>query len=235
MKTIGIMQPYFLPYLGYFHLINSVDIFVIYDDIQYTKKGWINRNRLIFNGKVEYVTIPLVKDSDFLSINQRTISEDWEKEKSKLLRKIEQSYRKRQNFEQGLSLTQQILSFHDVNLFNYIDYSVKLICQYLGIRTPIVTSSSLGDFSGYRGKDKVIALCQALNGERYVNPIGGTSLYDKDEFQRVGLDLKFIKSSLQPYNQNRDIFVPGLSIIDMIFSIAEEAFVLEQLQTCKLV
>ena len=235
MKTVGIMQPYFLPYLGYFHLINSADVFVIYDDIEYTKKGWINRNRLIFNGNVDYVTIPLVKDSDFLNVNQRKISQGWEKEKSKLLRKLEQSYRKRENFEQGFPLTEQILNYNDGNLFNYIDHSVKLICQRLGIKTEIVTSSSLGDFSECKGKDKVIAMCKALNGERYVNAIGGMSLYDKDEFQNSGLDLKFVKSAFKPYNQNSDVFEPGLSIIDLIFSIADEALVLEQLQSYELI
>ncbi|WP_443646886.1 WbqC family protein [Candidatus Ponderosibacter sp. Uisw_141_02] len=229
------MQPYFLPYLGYYHLINAVDVFVIYDDIQYTKKGWINRNRLIFNEKVDYFTISLVKDSDFLNVNQRKISQGWEKDKSKLLRKLEQSYRKRKNFERGFSLTEKILNYDDDNLFNYINHSVKLICQCLGVKTEIVTSSSLGDFSEYKGKDKVIAICNRLNGERYINVIGGMSLYDKEEFQNSGLDLKFVKSKLQPYDQNSDIFVPGLSIIDMIFSIAEEASMLEQMESYELI
>ena len=229
------MQPYFLPNLGYFHLINSVDVFVIYDDIQYTKKGWINRNRLIFDGNIDYVTIPLVKDSDFLNVNQRTISQGWEKEKSKLFRKLEQYYRKRDNFDKGLALTEKILNYNDVNLFNFIDHSVKLICQFLGIKTRVLPSSTLGDFSEYKGKDKVIAICRALNSETYVNAIGGMSLYDKDEFLNSGLDLKFVKSVFKPYNQNIDVFEPGLSVIDLIFSIADKALLLEQLQSYELI
>lgn len=216
------MQPYFLPYLGYFHLINSVDVFVIYDDIQYKKKSWINRNRLIFNGKVDYFTIPLVKDSNFLNINQRTISQVWVKEKNKLLRRLQQSYRKSKNFEQGFSFTHQILKYNDDNLFNYLYHSVKLICQILGINTEIVISSSLGDFSEHRGKDKVIAICKALNGKRYVNAIGGMSLYNKDDFQNAGLDLKFVKSTLKKYNQNRELFEPGLSVIDLMMNLSIE-------------
>ena len=235
MSSIAIMQPYFLPYLGYFHLINSVDVFVIYDDIQYTKKGWINRNRLIFNGNVDYVTIPLVKDSDFLNVNQRRISQGWEKDKNKLLRKLEQSYRKRDNFERGFSLTEKILNYDDDNLFNYINHSVNLICQYLGVKTKIVTSSTLGDFSEYKGKDKVIAICKELSGDRYVNAIGGMSLYDKEEFLNFGLDLKFVKSKIKPYNQDKVAFEPGLSIIDLIFSISEEELLVEQLQSYELI
>lgn len=235
MSSLAIMQPYFLPYLGYFHLINSVDIFVIYDDIQYTKKGWINRNRLLFSGNVEYVTIPLVKDSDFLNVNQRTISHGWKKERSKILRKLEQSYRKRQNFEQGMSLSEQILNYNDKNLFNYIYHSVRLISHHLGSKTEIVTSSSIGDFSKYRGKDKVIELCKKIKADRYVNAISGMSLYDKDEFLSAGLDLKFVKSALAPYKQDKDVFEPGLSIIDMIFSISEETLLLQQMKNFELI
>ena len=235
MKTVGIMQPYFLPYLGYFHLISSVDLFVIYDDIQHTKKGWINRNRLMFNGSIEYVSIPLVKDSDSLNVNQRVISPSWEKEKNKILRKLKQSYSKRNNFERGIFLSEEILNYNDTNLFNYIHHSVKLICRFLGIKTEIVVSSSLGDFSEYKGKNKVIEICKSTNADRYVNAMGGMSLYDTDEFGDVGLELKFVKSLLKPYNQNKDIFEPGLSILDIIFSISDEASLLQQLQNYELI
>ena len=88
LYKIGIMQPYIYPYIGYFQLINSVDVFVIYDDIEYTKKGWINRNRLLQNGKDEYFTIPIKKDSDFLDVKHRVLSDNWSKDRDKLINKI---------------------------------------------------------------------------------------------------------------------------------------------------
>jgi hypothetical protein len=235
MPSIAIMQPYFLPYLGYFHLIRSVDIFVIYDDIKYTKKGWINRNRLLFNGKVEYVTLPLVKDSDFLNIDQRKISPVWYGEKDKFLRKIEQSYRERQNFEQAVLLAEEIFSYDDFNLFSYIRNSLEILCRHLRIETEIITSSSLGDFRDHRGKEKVLEICKALNSREYINMIGGQLLYDKDEFRNWGVDLKFVQSSFASYDQNQARFEPGLSILDMILSIKEECMLAKHLGDYQLV
>ena len=83
---VAIMQPYFLPYIGYLQLLNSVDKFILYDDIEYTKKGWINRNRIVDG---EIITLPLKKDSDYLNVVERRLSDDWRKQKTKLLNKIE--------------------------------------------------------------------------------------------------------------------------------------------------
>jgi hypothetical protein len=101
---VAIMQPYFIPYIGYFQLINAVDKFVVYDNIEYTKKGWINRNRILSNGKEDIITLPLSKASDFLHVNQRFLAESFEKDKNKFLRKIQECYRKAPNFNFGYSL-----------------------------------------------------------------------------------------------------------------------------------
>src|SRR5690554_1369276 len=91
---IAIMQPYFLPYLGYWQLMNCVEKFVVYDDVQFTKKGWIHRNRYLNNGKDQVFTLPLKKDSDYLDVVDRSVSDSWEVEKGKLKRKIEGAYKK---------------------------------------------------------------------------------------------------------------------------------------------
>ncbi len=96
---VAIMQPYFLPYIGYFQLINAVDKFVIYDNIEFTKKGWINRNRILVNGKDEFISLPITKASDFLHANQRYLASNFENEKNKILRKIKESYRKAPYFK----------------------------------------------------------------------------------------------------------------------------------------
>ena len=234
MKTVGIMQPYFLPYLGYFHLIEAVDVFVIYDDIQYTKKGWINRNRLLFNKNIEYVTLPLTRASDFLSVKERMISPVWIQKKNKYLRKIEESYRKRKNFNKGMDLCEEIFNFDDLNLFNYIYHSLKKICKELGISTEIIKSSSLGSLNSARGKEKVIAICNNISGKKYLNAIGGINLYRKDDFNSAGIDLKFVKSYHSPYQQHTKDFIPGLSIIDIIFSISEKEELHRQIKNFEL-
>ncbi len=81
---LAIMQPYFFPYIGYFQLINTVDEFVVYDNIEFTKKGWINRNRILVNGKDEYITLPIKKDSDFLHVKDRFLAETWSKDSAKM-------------------------------------------------------------------------------------------------------------------------------------------------------
>ena len=101
------MQPYFLPYIGYWQLINAVDKFVIYDNIQYTKKGWINRNRILNTDKDVYITIPLDKDSDYLDVDQRNISQCFDR--MKLLNQVSQYYRKAPNFKLGLSIFEEII------------------------------------------------------------------------------------------------------------------------------
>ena len=109
-KKIAIMQPYFFPYIGYFQLINSVDEFIIYDNIQYTKKGWINRNRILVNGKDQLITLSLKKDSDYLDVVNRELSESWDKDKNKILNIIKFSYNKAPYFQKTFELISQCLN-----------------------------------------------------------------------------------------------------------------------------
>ena len=116
------MQPYFLPYVGYFNLISSVDIFVIYDNIKYTKKGWINRNRIISNGKEKLFSIPLKKDSDSLNICCRELAPAFNRRK--LLNQFKSSYQKAINFNEIYELLEGVILYEDNNLFKYIYHSI---------------------------------------------------------------------------------------------------------------
>ena len=215
------MQPYFLPYIGYFQLLNAVDKYVIYDNIQYTKKGWINRNRILQNGKDLMITIPLEKDSDYLDVKERSLSVGFDKKK--LLNQIRESYRKAPYFEQVIPLTERIVNFDDNNLFHYIDNSVREICRYLGINTEIIISSSLGIDHSLKGQDKVIAICKELKATDYYNAIGGQELYSPEEFKKENINLHFISSSPIEYKQFANEFVPWLSILDvMMFNSLED-------------
>lgn len=217
---VGIMQPYFLPYVGYFQLINSVDKFVIYDNIEYTKKGWINRNRIILNRKEELISLPLKKDSDFLSVCERKIAESfYSTECNKLIRRITESYKKAPFFNDTFLLFEEILSHKDQNLFNFIYNSLVKICDYLAITTEIIKSSDLVLNQAMKGEAKVLNICKVLNASTYVNAIGGMSLYQTKNFEAEGLELKFIQSKPLVYQNFSEPFVPWLSILDLMMHI----------------
>ncbi len=214
---VAIMQPYIFPYIGYFQLMNAVDTFVVYDNIEYTKKGWINRNRILVNGKDEYITLPLKKGSDFLQIKDRYLADGWEVERKKLLNKIVGSYRKAPCFSEAFPVIEKALIFEDNNLFNFNFNSLRLVKEYLEIKTNFVVSSSISIDHSLKSQNKVIEICKALKAVQYINPIGGVELYNKEVFQQEGMELSFLKTNTitYPQYQNKD-FVPFLSMIDVM-------------------
>jgi hypothetical protein len=228
---LGIMQPYFFPYIGYFQLMNAVDEFVVYDNIEFTKKGWINRNRILINGQDSFITLPLKKDSDYLDVRDRCLADSWSSEKTKMLNRIKESYRKAPQFDSVYPVIEKSILFEESNLFKYILNSLNAVTTYLAIGTPLTISSTLTINDTLKADKKVIAICKERNADTYVNPIGGIQLYIKDEFKNVGIDLHFLKANDFKYKQFDNKFVPWLSIIDvMMFNSREE--VGEYLNSC---
>lgn len=217
------MQPYFVPYIGYFQLINAVDQFVIYDNIKYTKKGWINRNRILVDGKDEYITLPIRKDSDYLHVDQRRLADSFADDKSKILRKLAYAYRKAPHYDAVYALMERILEKPENNLFEFIYKSVTEISKFLEIDTKFVISSTLPVDHELKAQDRVIAICKALNTTTYINPPGGVDLYSKETFQENGIALEFLQSEPIRYTQFKNDFIASLSIIDvMMFNSPEE-------------
>lgn len=213
-KTVGIMQPYFFPYIGYFQLIETVDEFVIYDNIQYTKKGWINRNRLVQNGKDTLFSLPLKKDSDYLDIRDREISESFSY--LKFNAKVESAYRNAPYFSDVFPLIKNIIAFENNNLFQFVSNSIELTCDYLNIETNIKKSSDISIDHNEKAQNKVINICIQEQADTYINPIGGLDLYSKNTFIENNIDLKFIKTKTLEYPQKTNTFIPSLSIIDVM-------------------
>lgn len=215
MKT-AIMQPYFCPYIGYYQLINSVDMFVIYDNIQYNKKGWFNRNRILVNGEDRLFTIPLKKDSDYLHVNERYLASDSLKERVKILALIRNSYRNAPYFQDTYAFFDNLFLQPIDNLFHFILNSVKETCTLLGIQTPIVISSDLEIDHNLKAEYKVLEICKNVRSKTYINAIGGKVLYQKDFFGENNIDLKFIEPRKIEYKQFENDFIPWLSIIDVL-------------------
>lgn len=220
---LAIMQPYFVPYIGYFQLMKAADEFVVYDNIQYTKAGWINRNRILVNHKDSYLTLPLKKDSDYLDICERSLAAGWNMEKKKILNRLRAAYHKAPYFERVYPLLEQALAFETENLFDFIVNSLIVVKTYLGITTPLIRSSLIPVDRQLRSADRVLALCHARRAACYLNPAGGTHLYDKLSFKQQGIELQFLQTPAIAYPQFGQTFLPSLSIIDvMMFNSAEQ-------------
>lgn len=211
---LAIMQPYFFPYIGYFQLVAAVDVFIVYDNIKYTKKGWMNRNRMLQNGKDVMFSLPLKKNSDYLDVCERELAAAFNPDK--LLNQFKGTYRSAPHFAETFPLIESIVRYQETNLFRFLHHSMLRTCEHLSIRTDIRISSDIAIDHGLKGQDKVLALCEAVDAETYVNTTGGIELYSKETFREKGIDLKFIKSKPLEYPQFGDTFVPWLSIIDVM-------------------
>lgn len=222
VRKVAIMQPYIFPYIGYWQLLNVVDTFIIYDDVNFIKRGWVNRNNILNNGKPSMFTIPLIKASQNKLINEIEIVSDslW---KQKLLKTIVSSYKKAPYFNVTNPMIEEIINNNETNISAYIEFQLKKIASYLNITTTIKIASKEYNNRILKGQDRIIDICIQEKANQYINPIGGVDLYEKNKFTENGIKLNFIKSNNLEYNQFKNSFVPFLSIIDLLmFNSAEE-------------
>ncbi len=212
---LGIMQPYFLPYIGYWQLIAAVDKYVIYDDVNYIKGGWINRNRILVDGNVKYFNVHLLKASAYKKINEISVNNDSRIIK-KSLRIIDAAYKNAPYYRIVRTIIEDILQCGEDNLAKYLGKSIKIICEYLGITTELIYSSSLNKNCELKGKDKVISICKILGATEYYNAIGGQKLYSYTFFDKNKIKLIFLKTNEIIYQQFGNDFQSNLSIIDVL-------------------
>jgi hypothetical protein len=211
---IAIMQPYFLPYIGYFQLMNLVDRFVIYDNIEYTKNGWINRNRLLRNGEPVIFTLPIQKDSDFLDIRDRRVAENFDPKK--LENQISGAYAKAPEFHATMPVVRDILNHRSSSLFDFLRHALERTCAHIGITTPLIVSSEIEGNTSLRKQERVLDICARMEASRYVNPIGGVDLYNPNAFSERGIELKFLRTASVSYAQFSEPFQANLSILDVM-------------------
>lgn len=212
--VVAIMQPYFLPYIGYFQLIASCDLFVVYDNIKYTKKGWINRNRMLQGGADVMFSLPLASAPDHLDVDQRQLASA--PNPHKWLAQLKGAYRHAPHYAATLPLLEAIAACPETNLFRFLLHAIQATCRHIGIATTIRVSSSVPADHGLKGQERVLAICEALGARTYVNAIGGMELYARDEFKARGIDLCFIRARPLAYPQFGAPFVPWLSIVDVL-------------------
>ena len=209
------MQPYIFPYIGYFQLISAVDTFVIFDDVNYINRGWINRNHLLADGKKHLFTLKLSRSSQNTLIKDTYIL-GGKDNREKILKMIAYSYSRAPFFNDIIGLLKKILLNDCPQLDEYLLFGLSEISRYLCIKTSFITSSSLKKSSGLEKSDKIIEIVKIMKADTYINPIGGTMLYNKAYFRKRGVDLFFLESKEIVYPQFKNQFVPNLSIIDTL-------------------
>ena len=212
---IGIMQPYFFPYIGYFQLLNMVDKYLVFDDGQYAKHKWAYRNRILINGAPGYFRVTLLKANPAQQFNEIRISNDL-KEKNRKIRTLDLAYKKAPHYSEVMPMLEQFLTADYDNLAEYNVASNRLVCNYLNIKTEIFLSSELNTDKTLKKQYSIFNECKVLGGDEYINAIGGTELYDFEEFRENGIELSFLKTDDITYPQFGGEFVPNLSIIDVM-------------------
>ena len=209
------MQPYFFPYIGYFQLINAVDVFVLYDDVQYIKNGWINRNRMLVNGKPCYFTMQIKKSSTFDKINQKELL-NFDYDKIKFFKSMEMSYRRAPYYNDVLPVLQQSMMTDTVKISELACNSIKTVCNYLGIKTYLVKASEFDVSDDLNAAYRVIWFNKKLNSNHYINTSYGESLYSKEVFEKHDIKLNFLQTKDIRYIQYGNEYVQDLSIIDVL-------------------
>lgn len=193
-----------------------MDKFVIYDDVNYIKRGWINRNNILVNGHSKLINVRMSKVSQNKLINEIEVTHDLSYNED-LLQTINRSYSKAPFFENVFPLVERVINQHEKKLAKYLEFSIREVCKYLSIHTEIIISSEISKSNELKGQDKIIEICKLLSSDQYMNVIGGQSLYSSPDFQLCGIELKFLKTLDITYPQtSKEKFVPNLSILDIM-------------------
>ena len=223
------MQPYLFPYIGYWQLIANSDEFIFFDVVQYNKKSWMNRNRILHPDKskdFQYISVPVKKYSKGTSISDVVLNND-EKWQDKILGQLT-VYKKLKApfYDETIKLIKTIFSKNYESLFSLSIESTTIICNYLDIDLKYQIALDI-DFDREKIEgpgDWALEISKALKATHYINPYSGYEIFDEDKYNTNGIDIEFLKSNLTPYEQSwREDFQAGLSIIDiMMFKSKDE-------------
>lgn len=213
---VAVMQPYFLPYIGYFQLMAAVDVFVILDDVNYIKGGWINRNFIMIDGIQHWLTIPLNAASQNVEIRDITIAPDtgW---KVKMKRSVERAYRKSSEKTEIKDMFFQTIGTAEGNLSQFLRKSLQEICLILKIETEVIPTSSQFVRDDLKGQERIIRICQELGADSYVNLSGGRALYRKEDFEAAHIELTFMEQTISVGRISTGLGgSPFISILDLL-------------------
>ncbi|WP_193016640.1 WbqC family protein [Proteus sp. FME41] len=228
---LAVMQPYLFPYIGYYQLAYCNDIFVFYDDVNYIKNGYINRNSILTKNGIQLFTLPVIKASSFKKINELYFQENIKK----ILTSIYQNYSKAPYFSFVYPIIEKILTTNDRNVANITSLSVIKVFEYLSLNFNYKFSSTIDYERTNSAQEKIYNLCKIHNAKKYINSIGGMKLYNKEEFKKRNIELGFIESSITSYSQiTSSTFIGNLSMIDILMNCSKDE-IINQLNNFKII
>lgn len=199
--------------------MHAADTFVFLDDVNFIKKGFINRNSILLNRQAHQLSLPVNKISQNKRINEHTVRND----DTSILTTLKHAYARAPYYENVAPLLANMISYKEANLSYYLAHQLQSICEYLGIKCRFLFSSRLDKDPSVKGQDKIIALCKNLQTSHYINANGGKHLYEPQAFAQANIQLNFINPLMPKYQQYGNTFVNNLSIIDaMMFNSKEE-------------
>lgn len=215
---VGIMQPYFFPYLGYYSLIKSTDQFILFDTVQFIRHGWIERNRVLKPVEGwQYIAVPLEKKSLTTPISETKIRnmENW---RDKINRQLEHYKKRAPHYHATIEI---INSAIDIDTDSIVVMNANILaktCEYIGIPLKLKIFSEMGLNIGNElgAGEWALYISKAISASEYVNPMGGRDIFRPDQFKAEGITLSFIENNLHQYSQRRPSFESGLSIIDVM-------------------
>ncbi|MFC4274307.1 WbqC family protein [Achromobacter aloeverae] len=218
---LAIMQPYFLPYLGYWQLLVAADRFVIYDNVNYIKGGWVNRNRVLISGLPGYITVPLHQATPYKQIIETQVQAGthW---RDKMCKTLENCYRRAPYFAESFPVLERIIRHPEANLASYLSNQLSIVADHLDLPASIVLASDVHPMGTTTGEARVLEICAREGASHYVNSVGGMALYDTGTFRSHGIELQFLKSRGSPYPQRAKPFTPHLSIADVLMEVGKE-------------
>ena len=221
MTRVAIMQPYLFPYIGYWQLLKAADCFVVYDDVNFITRGWINRNRILINGAPGMITLPLLQASQNRKINEIEIAPaaQWQR---RMLRSVEMAYRKAPCFDRVFPVIEHILAHEDNNLAGFLSHQIQVLANFMGQSTRLVTSSQVYGNAQLTAQARILDICRHEGATCYINAQGGRSLYEPERFADANIDLRFIGMRVLAYRQRCEGFTPYLSIIDALMEVGAE-------------
>ena len=224
---LAIMQPYFFPHLAYFQLMKEADEWIVFDEIQFIDKGWINRNRILHPNEEkqwQYFTLPLTGRKQFSRISELEIhpEKNWEAE---IFGKLTHLKKKAPFYRDTLAFLEECFEEKTANLSVFLSHTLRKCAQKLEISTPIKVQSEMGmvGLQSTHPGQWAVSISAACGATEYINPLGGAEIFKKAEFDAANIKLKLLKGGQLSYTQRNRQFVPGLSIIDVLmWNSAEE-------------
>ena len=216
---LGIMQPYFLPYIGYFSLLKNTDCFILFDSVQFIRHGWIERNRVLKPGRGwQYISVPLMKHTQKTKITEIMIKNDidW---KDTIFRQLEHYKKKSPFYKETIEVLSAALNLETESIVKLNKHILETICNYIGIKFDIKIFSKMNlSIDDVKAPDEwALNICKVIeNANEYWNPEGGLEFYDRTKYGKEGIDFKFLKMNIQKYSQRREEFIERLSIIDIM-------------------